>query len=160
MRRRIYEIIEVAKPGDRGSAVYDVLLFLCIAASLGALFFKEHTPAFDWTTEITVGFFALDYLLRWFTADYKYPGKSKRRAFLLYPLTPLALCDLLSILPSLTLLMDPHFKLFKLFKFCKLQRLPRLLHHLRQLMGAPPRADEPGEQTSCPNSNQNAQLEE
>ena len=50
---------------------------------------------------ITVIIFIVDYILRWFVAD---KLSNKLNKFILYPLTPMAIIDLLSILPSITLL--------------------------------------------------------
>lgn len=55
-----------------------------------------------WTVVIdhaTVVVFIFDYILRFWTADFKLPRRG-RTAFLLYPFTPMALIDLLTILPS------------------------------------------------------------
>ena len=41
MRKRIYEIIEVAREGDRLSNVYDVFMMVVISLSLLPLMFKE-----------------------------------------------------------------------------------------------------------------------
>jgi len=47
--------------------------------------------------------FIIDYILRWITADYKLE-KREILSFIRYPFTPMALIDLLSILPSLTII--------------------------------------------------------
>ena len=44
MRKRIYEIIEVAREGDRLSNVYDVFMMVVITLSLLPLMFKESYP--------------------------------------------------------------------------------------------------------------------
>lgn len=48
--------------------------------------------------KIAVVIFIVDYLLRWFTADHKL-NKGKA-SFILYPVMPMAVLDLLCILPS------------------------------------------------------------
>ncbi|MBE7004516.1 MAG: potassium channel family protein [Ruminococcaceae bacterium] len=98
MRKRIYEIIEVSK-GDRASAVYDVSMMLVIFVSLLPLAFKETTPALSTIDKCAALIFGVDYLLRLATADLKLDlGEA---SFAVYPFTPMAIIDLLCILPSL-----------------------------------------------------------
>lgn len=59
-----------------------------------------------------------DYVFRWLTYDIK-SGLGKK-AFLVYPFTPMAIIDLLSILPSITILHDS-------FKFLRILRIVRIL---------------------------------
>ena len=46
MRKRIYEITEIAEGDDRLSQIYDVLMFLSIIISIIPLAFKETRPEF------------------------------------------------------------------------------------------------------------------
>lgn len=64
MRRRIYEVIEVADKGDRESLIYDRFMLVCIAASILPLCFKETNALFIWLDCATVAVFIVDYLLR------------------------------------------------------------------------------------------------
>lgn len=99
MRKRIFEIIEVSSPGDAASRIYDWFMMATILVSLIPLATKSTAM---WTVVIdhaTVVVFIFDYILRFWTADFKLPRRG-RTAFLLYPFTPMALIDLLTILPS------------------------------------------------------------
>ena len=84
LRRKIYEVIEVADKDDRDSLIYDRFMLVCIAASIVPLCFKETNSLFVWLDRATVTVFIVDYLLRWWTADLKYE-KSGKWAFLRYP---------------------------------------------------------------------------
>ena len=97
MRRKLYEIIEPAKD-NLFSKIYDFLMMAMIVASLVPLAFKETNLVFDIIEYVTVTVFCLDYLLRLFTADLKM--EKGVASFFLYPLTPMAIIDLFSILPS------------------------------------------------------------
>ena len=125
MRRKIYDIIEPAKDGDKVSFIYDILMVIAIAASIIPLMFVEDTKAFRIIEQITVTFFMLDYLLRWLTADYR-QGK-KGWSFVIYPITGWAIIDILSILPGLNIL----GKGFKLFRITRLMRILRLFKFIR-----------------------------
>lgn len=77
LRRKIYEVIEVADKDDRDSLIYDRFMLVCIAASIVPLCFKETNALFIWLDRATVTVFIVDYLLRWWTADLKYEKERK-----------------------------------------------------------------------------------
>jgi len=99
IRNRIYTIIEVAD-GDRASAVYDITMIIVIVASIIPLAFKESNDVFYVIEIIASIVFIVDYILRLFTADLKL--KRGVSSFFIYPFTPMAIIDLLCILPSFT----------------------------------------------------------
>ena len=127
LRRKIYEVIEVADKDDRDSLIYDRFMLVCIAASIVPLCFKETNALFVWLDRATVTVFIVDYLLRWWTADLKYE-KSGKWAFLRYPFSFFGIVDLLSILPSLTML-SSGFKLFRLFRLNKALKALKFLRY-------------------------------
>ena len=127
MRRRIYEIIELSN-GDRSSAAYDYIMMIVIAASLVPLAFKETTSFLSALDRITVAVFILDYALRFLTADFKLQKGCV--SFILYPFTPLALVDLLCILPSFTALAGG-FRLLKIIRLLRAFRVFRAFKMLR-----------------------------
>lgn len=129
MRKRIYVIIEVSKDSDLVSKIYDIFMMVVIFASLIPLAFKEQTTVFLWLDKITVMIFIVDYLLRLITADYKLNSKGKA-AILIYPFTPMAIIDLLSILPSMTIL-NSGFKLLKIFRLLRTFRVFRVFKAVR-----------------------------
>lgn len=126
MRKKIYEIIEPAK-NNLLSSIYDVFMMAVIVVSLVPLAFKETNTAFTVIEYATVGIFVLDYLLRLWTADLKL--KKSALSFFLYPLTPMALVDLLSILPSLTML-NGGLRLLKIFRLLRALKVFRTLKFL------------------------------
>lgn len=129
MRKRIYEVIESSNGHDCISTVYDFFMMATILISIIPLAFKETNILFQVFDHSTVAVFILDYLLRLLTADYKLKGK-KGWAFVLYPFTPMALIDLLSILPSLTIL-SGGFKLLRLIRLIRTFRVLRAFKFLR-----------------------------
>ena len=88
LRRKIYEVIEVADKDDRDSLIYDRFMLVCIAASIVPLCFKETNSLFIW----------------------------------------FGIVDLLSILPSLTML-SSGFKLFRLFRLNKALKALKFLRY-------------------------------
>ena len=93
----------------------------CHSRKPPATYVHEVDKAF-WYTELgSTLVFIIDYLLRWGTADIR--NNNRKTAFLTYPFSFMAIIDLLSILPAITLL-NPAFKLFR---FVRLLRLTRVL---------------------------------
>ena len=123
-RNRFYNSINEAIEAPDGW--YGRFMFGVISVSLIPLFFKGTTPvlrAIDW---ITVTIFIVDYVLRWITA----PLRDKSRGFsalFVYPFTPFAIIDLLTILPSFT----PVYKAFKVLKLLRVARTLRAFKLLR-----------------------------
>ena len=129
VRRRVYEIIEVAREDDKASFWYDMLMLLTIVVSILPLAFKKRYWIFQYTDEVTTTLFIVDYLLRLWTADFKLNDRSAA-AFFRYPFTPWAIIDLVSILPTLAYL---HVKLrmFRVFRLFRTLRVLRIFKALR-----------------------------
>ena len=125
-RKRLFEIVERGGQSDKVSLAYDILMFIAITVSIFPLMFVEEYPVFKWFEMVTVAIFILDYLFRWSTADYKL-GKGAL-SFLLYPLTPMAIIDLLSILPGLSLI-SRGFKILRITRLFKVLRLFKFLRY-------------------------------
>lgn len=120
LRKRIFEIIEVAPEDDRLSVMYDMFMMISILISIVPLAFKDSYPVFDVIDKITVVIFIIDYLLRLVTADLKV--KDGARSFIKYPFSVMAIIDLLSILPSIVNL-NAALRLFKLFRLLRTFRV-------------------------------------
>lgn len=128
MRKRIYQIIEIAEEDDFLSSIYDIFMMMVIIVSLIPLTIKEESDILNLIDYITVAIFIADYILRLTTADFKL--QKGRKSFLLYPMTPMALIDLLSILPSLTVL-NSGFRVLKIFRLIRTFRVFRVFKAVR-----------------------------
>ncbi len=129
MRQRLFEIIEPSGDGDRLSAVYDFFMMAVIVLSLIPLAFKSEPAAFVVIDKAAAGIFIVDYILRWMTADCKL-GSPSPWCFLRYPITSMAIVDLVSILPSLTII-NQGFKLLRLLRMFRALRVFRVFKALR-----------------------------
>ena len=127
MRKKLYQILEPAQD-NIFSKIYDLFMMTVIIVSITPLMFKETNKVFNILEYITVSIFLLDYLLRWITADLKL-NKSVL-SFFVYPITPMAIIDLISILPTLTIL-NSGFKLLKLFRLLRALKVFRTFKFLR-----------------------------
>lgn len=128
MRKRLFEIIESAKESDRVSNIYDIFMMITIVVSIIPLAFKEELSAFLLIDRIAVVIFIIDYLLRVLTADYKL--NKGGLSFIIYPITPMAIIDLLCILPSLNIV-SSSFRLLKVFRLFRTFRVFRIFKAIR-----------------------------
>lgn len=129
-RDAIYNVIEPKKENHL-SRIYDIVMLMAIVIGVLPLMFREQLVLF-WYFDLISGLcFLTDYVLRWITADY--PSKQHRRkAFLMYPFTPMAIIDLLSILPTFNLL-APTFKLARISRLLKLLRVIKVIRYYEPL---------------------------
>lgn len=131
MRERIFQIVQRARPGDKVSHAYDIFIVAVAFLSIVPLMFRpqdttpETATALNMIDVVTVYILFLDYILRWMTHDLK-TGKQGWRAFARYPFTPLAIVDLLAILPSLGVLPET-------FKFLRVLRVTKMFRYSKNL---------------------------
>lgn len=126
MRSQIFDIIERDCHGSIASKMYDVFMLIVIVLSVIPLMFTVELPWFKLVEQVTTAIFIIDYILRWITADLKL--NKRGLSFVLYPITPMAIIDLMSILPGLNLL-NPAFKIFRLSRVLRVFRLLKLLRY-------------------------------
>jgi voltage-gated potassium channel len=130
-RRNIYDIIEVGTDSIY-SKIYDWTMLFFIVISIIPLAFREQNPWFEVFDKVAVTAFILDYLLRWMTADYRLPDRSKWMAFVTYPFTAFAIVDLLSILPSIVVI-NKAFKLFRITRLFKILRVFKFIRYSKNV---------------------------
>ncbi len=128
MLERIYDIIEVGKIEPEKNRRYSVFMLICIALSLVPLCFRENNIYFDILDKVTVIVFIIDYILRFITADVRY--KEGALSYIKYPFSAMAIIDLISILPSLTLV-NKAFKTLRIIRVARLTRVFRTLKTVR-----------------------------
>ena len=106
IKKRTFEIIEIGTPDDYVSRVYDFTGFLAIFVNLtvSLMYTFDHLealwgPALLGIERVTVVFFAVDYILRVWTAQYLRPDQSRPKAIWKYITSFTGLVDMLSFLP-------------------------------------------------------------
>lgn len=146
-RGRVWEILEPPREGDTLSHVFDVALLALIVINVVALLLetmesvrRSAPDLFFWINVISVALFSVEYLLRvWAcTTDPRYSSPVSGR--LRWAVTPLALVDLLAVLPFYLpfLGIDLRFmraaRLLRLFRLAKLTRYSRALSVLARVV--------------------------
>ena len=133
-RKRIFEVIEIAAPDDKLSRIYDWTMMTVILISLIPLTSKRNLLAFTAMDNVAAILFIIDYLARWLTADYKL--KRKVGSFFLYPITPMAIIDLLAILPTFSILTSGFrvLKLLRLFRTLRVFRVFKMVRYSKSIV--------------------------
>lgn len=117
MLRNLYEIIEPSdNESSKLSSFYDIVMLICIITSMIPLAMKSNSMILNIIDKITIAVFIIDYILRLITAKIKLNKGVK--SYLLYPIQPMAIIDLLSILPSL-IPINVGFKVLRLFRIVR-----------------------------------------
>ena len=105
-RRRVYEIVEIGAAGDLLSRAYDLFYTLTIVLNLTATILDtydalhaKYGSLFALIEFVTVTAFAVDYVLRIYTADFKYRGLSRGKAAAKYAVSFGGVVDIISFLP-------------------------------------------------------------
>ena len=120
MRKRIYEIIEKADGNNKLSRFYDISMIIIIIVSLIPIAAKSTEGVFKVIEIATTAIFVIDYILRLITADFKLNRGIK--SFFIYIITPMAIIDLISILPSIL----PLYGTFKILRIIRVLRTLRV----------------------------------
>ena len=130
LQQKIYNLINRDRKGMWASRIYDWYMLVMIIASIVPLMFIEDYPVFRIIEIITVIAFIIDYILRWATSNLQL--KKGWLSYVIYPFTPMAIIDLLSILPGLNLI-SPSFKLLRLTRLLKIVRLLKVFRYSEKI---------------------------
>ena len=133
-RQRLFHILEVGPEEDRIGRAYDILnlatIILNLIVSILYTFEEYRIPYGDLLLRIeagTVAFFAVDYVLRLWTAKYLSPKLSPSKALWEYMTSFKGLVDLVSFLPYyLPIFFPGGAAAFRLFRVLRLFRLFRV----------------------------------
>jgi voltage-gated potassium channel len=132
IKKRIYEIIEASHGKDVASIMYDLMIMVTVFSSLTPLM-RKTTNLYTTIMEIvTILVFVMDYVLRIYTSDYKMGVKSYK-AYLYYAFTPMAIIDLLSILPVVALFL-PGNRMLELFRVVRVLRVLKVIRYSHTMM--------------------------
>lgn len=130
LKTRTYDIINKGDKHDVASRIYDIWMLVCILVSILPLMSAGSFPIFRITEIITITAFIVDYAARWYTSPLQL--KKGWLSYALYPFTPMAIIDLLSILPGLNLI-GGTFKLLRLTRLLKIVRILKVFRYSNRI---------------------------
>ena len=134
IRKRVFTIIEIGTTGDYPSRIYDFSYALIIILNLVVTMMytfdnmelKYGALLLD-IEGLTVGFFAVDYILRLWTAKFLHPTLSQPGAIWKYAASFTGIIDLLSFLPYYLPIFFPAgvvaFRIIRIFRILRLFRI-------------------------------------
>lgn len=133
-RKRLFEIIEIGSNYDAVCWGYDFFntftIILNLAVSIMYTFDTmelKYGPILLLIERLTVGFFALDFILRLYTAKYLYPDVSEPRAVSKYIFSFSGIVDILSFVPYYMPFFFPAGAVaFRMLKIVRIFRLFRI----------------------------------
>ena len=132
LRERIYRMVEPRNKESLAYSTYDIVMLIAIVFGILPLMFRTQYEFF-WHLDLFSGIcFIVDYVLRWVTADFS-SKRGKIASFVIYPFTPMAIIDLLSILPIFNLL-GPTFKVFRVSRLLKILRIFKVIRYFEPLV--------------------------
>ncbi len=136
IKKRVNEIIDKGKEGDKVSKIYDitsiVLILLSVSFILVETFPISHkVHLFLYIFEVAIAsFFAVEYVLRVWTAPMEFPFLRPDKARMRYIFSFMSLVDLLSIVPVFVANLPTATGVMKIFKLCKILRLVKASRYL------------------------------
>ncbi len=136
IQRRVNEIIDKGKEGDVVSKIYDVVSVVLILVSVSVILIETFAIP-QWLHEalfilevVIASIFALEYVLRVWTAPLEYPELRPDKARMCYIFSFMSLIDLLSIIPVFVADLPTASGILKIFKLCKILRLVKASRYL------------------------------
>lgn len=133
-RKRISEIIEVGSDLDLPSRAYDFINVISIIINLSVSILstfselnQQYETLFFVLDKMTIGFFAIDYCLRIWTARFQFPKLKEFHAIRKYAFSFTGWVDLLSFLPDLLPIFFPAGTVaFRMIRIARIFRLFRI----------------------------------
>ncbi|MBO5415515.1 MAG: ion transporter [Clostridia bacterium] len=136
---RVNEVIDKGRDGDLLSKIYDTTSIILIFISVSFIL-VETFPIPAIAHKILFGFevviaslFAVEYVLRVWTAPLDYPELRPDKARMRYIFSFMSLIDLLSIVPVFVADLPTATGILKIFKLCKILRLLKASRYLNSI---------------------------
>lgn len=136
VKKRVNEIIDKGEEGDTPSKIYDILSVVMILLSVSFILVETFPLSQGWyqfihISEVIIAtFFAVEYVLRIWTAPMDDPDMRPDKARMKYIFSFMSLVDLLSIVPVFVANMPTATGIMKIFKLCKILRLVKASRYL------------------------------
>ena len=132
IKKNIAELIQKGANGSRWNLTFDYFIVVLILLNVTAVFFESFPQSIQFKSFLrnfelfSVIVFSIEYAMRLFVADMTHPRKPRYLSYLAFILSPLAIIDLVSILPfylPLVFAVDLRFlRIFRFFRFLRIMK--------------------------------------
>lgn len=128
-KKRIFDIIQIGKRDDLISRAFDIFIATVIITNIAVLFLEtfsemdEYGAVLKIMEAVTIAIFCVEYLLRIWTAEYLYPGKSRVQSIWKFLTSFDGIVDLLTILPFFFLSGFIAFRMLRVVRIFHLFRI-------------------------------------
>ena len=128
-KKRIFDIIQIGNTSDLPSRIFDIFIVSTILLNITTLFlqtfdrFEDYMVLLDAIDSFTVSIFVVEYILRIWTSEYLFPGKSRAYAVIHFLFSFEGIVDLLTILPFFWLSGFVAFRMLRVVRIFHLFRI-------------------------------------
>lgn len=130
IRRQVFDTIQIGNKQNLISRIFDWIIVISIFANLFAIIFETfdeaepYMPILKTIEFVTILIFAIEYILRLWTAKYLYPEKNQWKAALAFALSFFGMVDFLTVFPYFLPFVFPRgavaFRIFRVFRILRL----------------------------------------
>jgi voltage-gated potassium channel len=147
VKRRAFEIIEIAHQGDKISKYFDAFLLILIVLNTIAIVLESINALYATCNKqfrvfeiFSVSVFTIEYIMRIWTSDFSFPSsKGKIGSVFKYLKSPMAIIDLFAIMPfylPMFILVDLRFlRMFRISRLLRILKLHRYTKALNLIIG-------------------------
>lgn len=140
-REKVYQILDEDSKDTFAARFCNIFIISLIVLNVAAIIlesfesikinYQASLQAFEWFSIVV---FTLEYILRLITADLKSPNKSKVAASIAFIVSPLAILDLLAILPAyLPLFFAVDLRFVRILRLLRIARLFKIKRYSKSL---------------------------
>jgi voltage-gated potassium channel len=141
IKKRVYEIIEKGKHGDKASRLFDIFIVALIMMNVIAIILEsvaEINRHFYWLFKsfeiFSIIVFSIEYILRIWTSKLKTGSNNAVVAFFKYIISPMAIIDLLAVLPFyLPFLIPLDLRFLRILRVTRLLRIFKIQRYTKSL---------------------------
>mgnify|MGYP001601360925 CR=1 FL=1 len=144
---RIHETIEKVPEGDTLSKIFDIFIISLIILNVTAVILETVNSLFVLYEDFFINFeffsvvvFSVEYILRLWTCNLDNKFRHSIKGRIRFALTPLAIIDLLAVLPFYLAAIFPvdlrFIRVLRLFRILRILKIARYSESIRNIMGA------------------------
>lgn len=156
LKRVIFNLVDEDRNEFLAARIFNFMIITLILLNVVAIILEsfselnqQYKAFFDDFELASVILFGIEYLLRLFTANLKYPNRKGVWPYFRYLISPLAVIDLMAILPSLIIFVAPYYsplarlidlrfirmlRIMRLFRIFKISRYSKSLRMIGEIL--------------------------